>query len=90
MIINLSIVENLRRNIRSVRKDRNLAPLPMNIAATHALPVKFKTTAVLVLLNELLHSNQFKRDSFSLNLKIGTQIVFQKKANSSSSNHKPK
>ena len=33
-----SSVETLRRNIRSVRQERNLPPLPINIAAIPAIP----------------------------------------------------
>ena len=42
--INLPAVENLRCNICSVHEERNLPPLPINIAAIPALPIEFQTT----------------------------------------------
>ena len=36
--INLPSVKTLRRNIRSVRQERNLPPPPINIAAIPAIP----------------------------------------------------
>ena len=42
--INLPSVETLRRNIRSVRQERNLPPLPINIAAIPAIPHEFQIT----------------------------------------------
>ena len=41
--INLPAVENLRRNIRSARQERNLPPLPINNAAIPVLPIEFQT-----------------------------------------------
>ena len=37
-------VENLRHNIHSARQERNLPPLPINIAAIPVLPIEFQTT----------------------------------------------
>ena len=37
-------VENLRRNIHSARQERNLPPLPINIAAIPVLLIEFQTT----------------------------------------------
>ena len=42
--INLPVVGNLRRNIRSARQLRNLPPLPNNIAEIPVLPNEFQTT----------------------------------------------
>ena len=42
--INLPAVETLRRNIHSARQERNLPPLPINIAAIPVLPIEFQTT----------------------------------------------
>ena len=41
---NLLVVENLRRNIRSARKEKNLPPLPINIAEIPVLPIEFQKT----------------------------------------------
>ena len=82
----MPVVENLRRNIRSARQEKNLPPLPMNIAPILILPVKFQTAtngdqfcylkAVLVLLLiESLDLHQFKQDSCLFNWKIGAEMV---------------
>ena len=42
--IKLPLLENLRRNIRSVRQERNLPALPINNAAVPVLPIEFQTT----------------------------------------------
>ena len=43
MVINLPVVENVRRNIRSVHQERNLPSPPMNIAAIPVLPIELQT-----------------------------------------------
>ena len=42
--INLSTVENLCQNIRSVCQGRNLPQLPFNIAAIPIFPIEFQAT----------------------------------------------
>ena len=42
--INLPAVENLCRNIRSARQERNLPALPITIAAIPVVPIEFQTT----------------------------------------------
>ena len=42
--INLPVVENLRRNIRSAHQERNLTPLPINTTAIPVLPIEFQAT----------------------------------------------
>ena len=42
-MINLPVVENVRRNIRSVHQERNLPSPPMNIAAIPVLPIELQT-----------------------------------------------
>lgn len=42
--VNLPSMDNLRRNIRAVRQERNLPPLPLNRAAIPVLPHQYQVT----------------------------------------------
>ena len=82
--INLPAVENLCRNIRSARQERNLPALPITIAAIPVVPIEFQTTTSgdqFLFFDggagaaDRMHLLQFKQDSCLFNRKIGAEMV---------------